>query len=569
MLRSIRRRDVRMVLGREIVEKELRQDRCRERTGTFGFLRFLVCAMGAGEESISEEHDLGACRSTVVLPNQKAEDSSGITEEAPPVQHWRQQNLFLDIPSRTLEESSKDFLRINMPPTPSPTPKRVNFPPTPSPTYARISGFPGPSSSKGKSSFKNLLPRLSFKYRNSTSETEKSATISQGSSSARSGEKPIVSRSLSLSKIFTPMMKRTSSLHVTPIENSNSEVVRGGSTANPLYSKKGVQRHISRSLSVPVNNKERSLRRMDSLGGIFRVIPSTPRVMERIDSVSNATPTADAESNDADGEDIPEEEAVCRICLIELAEGGDTLKMECSCKGELALAHQECAVKWFSIKGNKNCDVCKQEVRNLPVTLLRIQNVQILNMPTDGARQPEVNQYRVWQDVPVLVIVSMLAYFCFLEQLLVARMRTSAIAISLPFSCIMGLLSSMTSSTMVMRRFVWVYASIQFALVVLFAHLFYSLINVQAVLSILLSTFAGFGTTMCGNSVIVEFLRWRRWRAVSDNRRGSREMTQPDQSSENSHPPQLGPPESAHPPQIGPPDCHESETENSEIVQRS
>lgn len=55
---------------------------------------------------------------------------------------------------------------------------------------------------------------------------------------------------------------------------------------------------------------------------------------------------------------------------------------------------------------------------------------------------------RVWQEVPVLVIVSMLAYFCFLEQLLVGKMGTGAIAISLPFSCVLGLLSSMTSSTM-------------------------------------------------------------------------------------------------------------------------
>lgn len=236
------------------------------------------------------------------------------------------------------------------------------------------------------------------------------------------------------------------------------------------------------------------------------------------------------------GEDITQEDAVCRICFIELGEGSETLKMECSCKGELALAHQECAIKWFSIKGNKICDVCNEEVRNLPVTLLRIQST---NRRGNGA-QAESARYRVWQDVPVLVIVSMLAYFCFLEQLLVSRMGSGAIAISLPFSCILGLLASMTATTMVQRRYAWVYAVTQFALVVLFAHVFYSLLRVQAVLSVLLATFAGFGGVMCGTSILLELLKWRsRWNSLSDERHDSQEGAAPNQSSEVGPTPQV------------------------------
>lgn len=84
--------------------------------------------------------------------------------------------------------------------------------------------------------------------------------------------------------------------------------------------------------------------------------------------------------------------------MVELNEGGETLKMECNCRGELALAHRDCAIKWFSIKGNHTCEVCGQAVKNLPVTLLRVGN----NLNANRRSQPE--DLRRWVGLLVCVL---------------------------------------------------------------------------------------------------------------------------------------------------------------------
>ncbi|KAG7964466.1 hypothetical protein I3843_09G172500 [Carya illinoinensis] len=483
------------------------------------------------KEPFAKQNDQSASTTSKDDPStRRVEESSEIVEETSPGQHQSPKHLESEKESMVIEDTKEDYLRLSMPQTPCLTPKRVNFSPLPSPSSAKVNWSPGPSSSKNKLTIKTLLPKLSFKRQSNTLDIEKAAIMQLGDSPAGIWEKRPISRTLSLTKLFTSKMNTASSLPVSPITHSNPESMHGGNVMSPLSSVKGGGwKSFHRSRSVPELSKEGSL---SVRGGGFRVILTTPRRAEG--AVTTTTKTSledDMDGNGDKGEDIPEEDAVCRICYVELGEGADTFKLECSCKGELALAHKECAVKWFSIKGNKICDVCKQEVQNLPVTLLRIQNCQVLNLQESG-QQADVPRYRIWQDVPVLVIVSMLAYFSFLEQLLISTMGSGAIAVSLPFSCILGLLASMTATTMVRRKYVWVYAAIQFGLVVLFGHLFYSLVHIQSVLSVLIATLVGFGVTMCGHSILVEVCKWRRSLSQSNQQQGSQEVTQPDQLPE-------------------------------------
>lgn len=67
--------------------------------------------------------------------------------------------------------------------------------------------------------------------------------------------------------------------------------------------------------------------------------------------------------------------AVCLICLDALLpedfESGKAISLECGCRGDLALRHKECAIKWSQVKddgrgGLPICELCKKPVQNLP-----------------------------------------------------------------------------------------------------------------------------------------------------------------------------------------------------------
>ncbi|URE01808.1 RINGv [Musa troglodytarum] len=357
-----------------------------------------------------------------------------------------------------------------------------------SPGSARAGLPPRPSSTRAKSSIRSLFPQRSLKTKNSTPGGDRTVLLIPGTPSSEGPqEQASTSRQFFITKVL-PSTKalssgstnRTHSLPVTPVANCGPSAVQERHVIDlSNLQKSDVQTQIKRSFSVPGNAKNGSLRRMDSIG-LVRVISATPRPV----AVDNAIESDDIEAvnvTEDEGQDIPEEEAVCRICLVELAEGGETLKMECSCKGELALAHQECAIKWFSIKGNKTCDVCKQEVRNLPVTLLRLQNRQTINR-----RQPNATQRQE-----------------------AAPYREQELHLGL---CIFPL-------------------------------------RVSPVLSVLLSSFTGFGIAISTNASLVEYLRWRARQNLrlaqqqSDNRQQqeSRNLPEAENGDRNFLPPALHP----------------------------
>uniref|UniRef100_A0A7N0T7R2 RING-CH-type domain-containing protein n=1 Tax=Kalanchoe fedtschenkoi TaxID=63787 RepID=A0A7N0T7R2_KALFE len=368
----------------------------------------------------------------------------------------------------------------------------VNIPPKPMGFGRSHSGkglLVSHGSVKGSPSSGGFLRGLSFKKRTNLFDVEENSLLNLETNTT-DNRLNIINHGSSFS------WKRCTSLPVTPAANLSPSITVPSSAWVPSEQhKQCAPTTMPRSLSVPIRN--------------FVVVRSTSFTNRKANGeiVCNEDQIDAAQTEDKD-EEIPEEEAICRICL-DPCEESNTLKIECSCKGALRLLHEDCAVKWFSTRRSKNCDVCGKEIMNLPVTILRVQSARRDNRHEADQRTLNSQPISVWQDYVVLILISTICYFFFLEQLLVHDFRTRAIVIAAPFSFTLGLLSSTFAVLLAIKEYIWSFAALEFALVAIILHFFYVMLNLKIIYAILIAAVLGLGVAMGLNLLYIQIFAWR------------------------------------------------------------
>uniref|UniRef100_A0A1J3DYK5 ERAD-associated E3 ubiquitin-protein ligase DOA10 n=1 Tax=Noccaea caerulescens TaxID=107243 RepID=A0A1J3DYK5_NOCCA len=406
-------------------------------------------------------------------------DSSSPPHSSSQGDHQVKEKSTEDVPSETHLD-----LSIQIPPRPIP------FVGCRNPKSSLMSTSPFKSGST--SSPRGILRSLSLKKKVvAQPESERSSLLSPGLMETAKKSNPAGSTTSHYWKRCLSLPSR----HAAKLSPVVSAQVSVGVPVEPP-NKDYIYPAVPRSLSMPGRNKV-----------IVRSI-SFDNQKARVSSETSADQVSPVPPEETD-EEIPEEEAVCRICL-DVCEEGNTLKMECSCKGDLRLVHETCAIKWFSTKGTRTCDVCRQEVQNLPVTLLRVPTTTQPNNRRDRSQQNMQSQTAsAWQEFVVLVLISTVCYFFFLEQLLIRDLNKKAIYIAAPFSLTLGLLASIFAIVLAIREYIWTYAALEFALVGMLVHILYATVRLSAIYAILFAGIIGFGIAVCLNSLYLHYFTWR------------------------------------------------------------
>ncbi|KAF8641964.1 hypothetical protein HU200_067683 [Digitaria exilis] len=355
-------------------------------------------------------------------------------------------------------------------------------------------------------------------------------------------------RSLSFSKLFS--FRMASSLRISDYTDQPNHATATSNSSLDNNTKEDDQaKKVCRSQSVPTSVKRfkptKGLRRVADSSSLSPAPAGTLRIRVVPGDIASAAATASADQKE---EDIAAEEAVCRICMVALSEGA-VLKLECSCKGELALAHRACAIKWFSIKGNGTCDVCSQEVLNLPVTLRRLHDLQaqgaLLQADTTatatatttgiGGRYGSCKLmglsagWRPWHSGAGHLLALRLRPRPFLlsdhNQDGVKEIRVDLLSIAVPLH------RALHPPLLQIRKILCVSAGCVHKHVIE-ANLDLNQVRMQAVIAIILSTFAGFSVAICTNSVLLQILKWRASYVASttnaEDGHGSREPSAAD-----------------------------------------
>ncbi|KAJ4981066.1 hypothetical protein NE237_031903 [Protea cynaroides] len=115
-------------------------------------------------------------------------------------------------------------------------------------------------------------------------------------------------------------------------------------------------------------------------------------------------------------------EKFCRICHLNSEQSSDIsdlIQLGCGCKDELGFSHRHCAETWFRLKGNRCCEICGENAKNITgVINYRFMEEWNEGRYAAGSNNPSRRGLGCWQGqsfcnflMACLVIAFMLPWF--------------------------------------------------------------------------------------------------------------------------------------------------------------